>query len=172
MYREICTLHLAGNMLIDKDAVLRYAHAAARHAKATVELIKARLEEDAAARAEGRAGDVGAQSKERKGSNFAAQRSGAIVQKPEGPNTYDSKNLAIAIWQPCFTPLSLDLPHSQCGINLDTVINSVNGLAYRFYFGPGPLMLLCDPPLMATWTQSLMEKGFDRTSANNARHFC
>ena len=29
-YREICTLHLAGNMLIDKDAVLRYAHAAAR----------------------------------------------------------------------------------------------------------------------------------------------
>ena len=31
---------------------------------------------------------VGAQSKERKGSNFAAQRSGAIVQKPEGPNTY------------------------------------------------------------------------------------
>ena len=33
----------------------------------------------------------GAQSKERKGSNFAAQRSGAIVQKPEGPNTYDLK---------------------------------------------------------------------------------
>ena len=30
---------------------------------------------------------VGAQSKERKGSNFAAQRSGAIVQKPGGPNT-------------------------------------------------------------------------------------
>ena len=34
---------------------------------------------------------VGAQSKERKGSNFAAQRSGAIVQKPEGPNTYNLK---------------------------------------------------------------------------------
>ena len=34
---------------------------------------------------------VGAQSKERKGSNFAAQRSGAIVQKPKGPNTYDLK---------------------------------------------------------------------------------
>ena len=41
-----------------------------------------------------------AQSKERKGSNFAAQRSGAIVKKPEGPNTYDLKNLAIAFWQP------------------------------------------------------------------------
>ena len=38
--------------------------------------------------------------KGRKGSNFAAQRSGAIVQKPEGPNTYNSKNPAIAIWQP------------------------------------------------------------------------
>ena len=34
---------------------------------------------------------VGAQSNERKGSNFAAQRSGAIVQKPEGPNTNDLK---------------------------------------------------------------------------------
>ena len=33
----------------------------------------------------------GAKSKERKGSNFAAQRSVAIVQKPEGPNTYDLK---------------------------------------------------------------------------------
>ena len=37
----------------------------------------------------------------RKGSNFAAQLSGAIVQKPEGTNTYYLKNLAIAIWQPC-----------------------------------------------------------------------
>ena len=34
---------------------------------------------------------VGAQSKERKGSNFAAQRSRAIVQKPKGTNTYDLK---------------------------------------------------------------------------------
>ena len=34
---------------------------------------------------------VGAQSKERKRSNFAAQRSGATVHKPEGPNTYDLK---------------------------------------------------------------------------------
>ena len=32
-----------------------------------------------------------AQSKVRKGSNFEAQRSGAIVQKPEGPNTYNLK---------------------------------------------------------------------------------
>ena len=36
----------------------------------------------------------GAQSKERKGSNFAAHRSGAIVQKPEGPNT----NNDLKIW--------------------------------------------------------------------------
>ena len=34
---------------------------------------------------------VGARSKERKVSNFAAQRSGAIVQKPEGPKTNDLK---------------------------------------------------------------------------------
>ena len=43
-------------------------------------------------------GGRGAQSKERKGSNFAGQRSGAIVQKPEGPYTYE--NPAIANWQP------------------------------------------------------------------------
>ena len=30
---------------------------------------------------------VGAQFKERKGSNFAPRRNGAIVQKPEGQNT-------------------------------------------------------------------------------------
>ena len=36
-------------------------------------------------------GRVGAQSKERKGYNFAAQRSGAIVQKRKGPNTYNLK---------------------------------------------------------------------------------
>ena len=47
-----------------------------------------------------------AQSKERKGSNFAAQHSGAIVQKPEGPNTWDLKiwlqppgNYDLATWQ-------------------------------------------------------------------------
>ena len=34
---------------------------------------------------------VGVQSKERKASNFGAQRSGTIVQKPEGPNTYNLK---------------------------------------------------------------------------------
>ena len=73
-YREICTLHLAGNMLIDKDAVLRYAHAAARHAKATVELMKARLEEDAAARAEGRPGDVGLSAAFQRASILANER--------------------------------------------------------------------------------------------------
>ena len=34
---------------------------------------------------------MAAQSKERKGSNFATQLCGAIVQKPEGPNTYNLK---------------------------------------------------------------------------------
>ena len=56
---------------------------------------------------------MGAQSEERKGSNFAAQRSGAIVQKPEGPNTYDSKNLAIAIWQPCLARVERVYSHVE-----------------------------------------------------------
>ena len=43
---------------------------------------------------------MGAQSKERKGSIFAAQRSRAIVQKPRRAKHIRSKNLAIAIWQP------------------------------------------------------------------------
>ena len=43
-------------------------------AKATVELIKARLEEDAAARAEGRAGDVGLSAAFQRASILANQR--------------------------------------------------------------------------------------------------
>ena len=35
---------------------------------------------------------MGAQSKERKGSNFAAKCSGAIVKKPEGPNSTIKKS--------------------------------------------------------------------------------
>ena len=42
-----------------------------------------------------------AQSKERKGSNFAAQRCGAIVLQAQRAKSIRSKNLAIAIWQPC-----------------------------------------------------------------------
>ena len=43
----------------------------------------------------------GAQSKERKGSNFAVQRSGAIVLQARRAKCILSKNLAIAIWQQC-----------------------------------------------------------------------
>ena len=46
---------------------------------------------------------VGAQSKERKGSNFAAQRSRAIVLQAPRAKHLRAKNLAIAIWQPCQT---------------------------------------------------------------------
>ena len=42
----------------------------------------------------------GAQSKERKGSNFAAQRSGAIVLQARRAKCIESINLAIVIWQP------------------------------------------------------------------------
>ena len=44
---------------------------------------------------------VGAQSKERKGSKFAAQHSGAKVLQAQRAKHIRSKNLAKAIWQPC-----------------------------------------------------------------------
>ena len=43
---------------------------------------------------------VGAQSKEREGSNFAAEHSGAIVLQAQGAKHIQSYNLATAIWQP------------------------------------------------------------------------
>ena len=39
-YREICTLHLAGKMLIDKNSVLKLTHSAIENAKVAVEMIK------------------------------------------------------------------------------------------------------------------------------------
>ena len=50
--------------------------------------------------------DMGAQSKERKGTHFAVQHSGAIVIQARMSKRIQSKNLAIAIWQPC--------PHTPC----------------------------------------------------------
>ena len=44
-----------------------------------------------------------AQSKERKGSNFAAQHSGAIVLQAWRAKHIQSKNFAVAIWQPWST---------------------------------------------------------------------
>ena len=45
-YKEICTLHLAGKMLIDKSVVLKLVNSAAENAKLNVELIKKALERD------------------------------------------------------------------------------------------------------------------------------
>jgi len=57
-YREICTLHLAGHMLISKEQVLRLASSeAVTFAKDSVAMIKAALAEDASARKSGQ--DVG-----------------------------------------------------------------------------------------------------------------
>ena len=39
-YKEICTLHLAGKMLIDKNVVLKLTHSAIENSKVAVELIK------------------------------------------------------------------------------------------------------------------------------------
>jgi len=49
-YREICTLHLAGHMLISKDMVLRLTSEAAAFAKESVAMIKNALASDADAR--------------------------------------------------------------------------------------------------------------------------
>jgi len=49
-YREICTLHLAGQVIINKGLVLKLAAIAADKAKKVVERIKACLKEDAEAR--------------------------------------------------------------------------------------------------------------------------
>ena len=52
-YKEICTLHLAGKMLIDKSVVLKLTHSAAENAKVNVEFIKKALERDNTARQTG-----------------------------------------------------------------------------------------------------------------------
>lgn len=49
-YREICTLHLAGQILVDKSLVLRLATTAAEKAKKIVDKIKASLAKDEEAR--------------------------------------------------------------------------------------------------------------------------
>ena len=52
-YKEICTLHLAGKMLIDKSVVLKLTHSAAENAKVNVDFIKKSLERDENARQTG-----------------------------------------------------------------------------------------------------------------------
>ncbi|XP_023332130.1 uncharacterized protein LOC111704209 [Eurytemora carolleeae] len=49
-YREICTLHLASQILVEKNLVLRLATTAAERAKRTVDKIKASLAQDEEAR--------------------------------------------------------------------------------------------------------------------------
>ena len=68
---------------------------------------------------------VGAQSKERKGSNFAVYRRGAIVHKPEGH--IRSKNLAIAIWQPCFKDSSYTLREEYVVYDSDSFMADIGG---------------------------------------------
>ena len=64
---------------------------------------------------------VGAQSKERKGSNFEAQHSGAIVFQARRAKHIQSKNLAIAIWQPWPPPLPPHAGHGEVSCNLATL---------------------------------------------------
>ena len=52
-YREVCTLHLAGQVIIDKKLVLRLSHAAADKSKKIVEKIKQSLKEEEERRKKG-----------------------------------------------------------------------------------------------------------------------
>jgi len=52
-YREICTLHLAGKMLINKGIVLKLTTSAAENSKVAVDVIKKALEKDETARKTG-----------------------------------------------------------------------------------------------------------------------
>jgi len=52
-YREVCTLHLAGQVIIDKKLVLRLANVAAEKSKTIVELIKTCLAEEEERRKKG-----------------------------------------------------------------------------------------------------------------------
>ena len=52
-YKEICTLHLAGKMLIEKSVVLKLVNSAAENAKTNVEIIKRALERDESLRSTG-----------------------------------------------------------------------------------------------------------------------
>jgi len=52
-YREICTLHLAGQVMVDKSLILRLANIAAEKARKVVELVKASLAKEEEARRSG-----------------------------------------------------------------------------------------------------------------------
>ena len=52
-YREVCTLHLAGQVIIDKKLVIRLAHTAAEKSKKIVEKIKQSLAEEEERRKKG-----------------------------------------------------------------------------------------------------------------------
>ena len=72
----------------------------------------------------------GAQSKERKGSNFAAQHSIAMALHPGWAKRLQFENSAIAIWQPCNHPqvrsfLSIELRETRV---VDAVV-----VKYRMY---------------------------------------
>ena len=58
---------------------------------------------------------AGAQLKERKGSNFAAQLSGAIVLQARKARHLQNKTLAIAIWPPC---------RKDCDFNFSPTVGS------------------------------------------------
>lgn len=93
-YKEICTLHLAGKMIIDKNFVMYLANTAANMAKDTVDLVKNALARDDIARKETAA------SKERSGyapdiGLAATLKKGSILQSSKTDTNIDLANRLI-----------------------------------------------------------------------------
>ncbi len=76
-YREICTLHLAGKMLIDQAVVMRLTNSASDFAKTSVDMIKNALKRDEDARSKGE--DVGLLQSMKRESILANERHPEVI---------------------------------------------------------------------------------------------
>ena len=101
-YKEICTLHLAGKMLIEKSIVLKLVNSAAENAKLNVELIKKALERDENLRSTGQ---------EELGLVNSMKRLDSILNSERKTQTLDLEKLTED--QKTSAPQVLEMSHEQ-----------------------------------------------------------
>ena len=115
-YREICTLHLAGQILVDKKLVLRLANIAADKAKKVVDKIKAALAANEEA------------AKSRAGRGFAAKnRANSLLVRAVPRAPLDMSGLAAQARrtvqeQPAVTPTAARVAEAKEGEVLAEVL--------------------------------------------------
>ena len=115
-YREICTLHLAGQILVDKKLVLRLANTAADKAKKVVDKIKAALAANEEA------------AKSRAGRGFAAKnRANSLLVRAVPRAPLDMSGLAAQARrtvqeQPAVTPTAARVAEAKEGEVLAEVL--------------------------------------------------